>query len=626
MSKEYGLVRFHTWLSAFMLCTILLAGSLAGLFLIGSVRHHAFREDRTLTTDLTIRARHLDTLLSRYADRLHALRATAEDRLRAADRDTARDPHPLLSLMTYDAGQGLYHLDALHHPASRKEYGSLTGSAFTDLRDTAQLREMGMALDLVPHFRIASESFSLKPALYYLSARKFLSYYPWQPAGSLHFTDDLLKHPLYIDAGTEQNPRGDLYWASTPLHDDNTGLMASCAAPVYENQNFLGILAMDFHLHDVHALLVSPEPLRGTLMVVDGKGQILASSPPLVGQTPEPPVLAQILPEELRPSIDRIMEGTPGRLNDVGNHTVLRIPLGEAPWQLLFFRQNPGWYRTVLHHLGPGPLFSVAGLVFLTLTWMLATHFYIIGPSGKLLTFILALGRRHPANKTAVPLCWQPWFNTVEDIFRQNQNLTEQIAHQNKMLEKRIAKRTRDLGRTNAALRKANRKLQALSMIDELTRLANYRHFEGFLQQVWGMMQRRQEPVSLLLCDVDYFKQYNDTYGHEAGNRCLQAIAGVLSELAHRSCDLAARYGGEEFIVLLPGLSEENARIFAGRIQASIAGLAIPHTSSPAAPTVTLSIGIGTMVPSHQSLPRELFDMADKALYRAKSKGRNCIA
>lgn len=275
---------------------------------------------------------------------------------------------------------------------------------------------------------------------------------------------------------------------------------------------------------------------------------------------------------------------------------------------------------------GSRPILLLGTLMLLMAAWAIHIHIYISRPFRQFLEFILALSRRQPQPEFKLPACWLPWFNTVEGIFRDNEQLTAQIACQNRMLEQRVARRTRELERSNAALREANRRLQDLSMLDGLTQLANYRHFESFLGQIWGLMQRRREPVSLLLCDVDYFKQYNDTYGHQAGNECLRAIANVLSELAHRSSDLAARYGGEEFILLLPGLEAEQARRFATRIQRRITELAIPHSASEVAAVVTVSIGVAALAPSAENRPQQLFKLADEALYRAKSRGRNCIA
>ncbi|MGE4543295.1 MAG: diguanylate cyclase [Pedobacter sp.] len=625
MSKKSNLVRFHTRLSAFMLATFLLLGSLAGLFLDRSSHHLTRQNNRALTTRLIEKSRHLDSSLTRIGDHIRTLRATAQTQVIQTRQD--HDPTAsclLTSSLQYDEKKGYFHLDRLQHPFLQEQIGSLTGSGKPTQCDSETLREMNMALGLYSSFQAAADSFIPTPWFYYISAHSFLSLYPWQPSERYHFTPALLQHPLFMAGAPTHNPSRQLYWSHTPFKKTADNPTATCAAPVYFGDRFLGVIAMDFNLRELFESAAFLEAEQGTLLLIDEQEHLLASPTPIAGNPARSLTLEQILPAGLQ--VDDFAAIPAGQLRNWGTYSVLRMPLQQAPWQLIFYRRNQTWMQATLQHLGVGPLLLMVELSLVVAAWMFITHIYIVRPSKIFLKFMLALSRRQPKPEIKVPRCWQPWFNTVEGIFSDNENLAEQIACQNQLLEKRVAKRTRDLGHANAALRKANHRLQTLSLMDGLTQLANYTHFEGFLQQMWGLMQRRQEPLSLILCDVDYFKQYNDTYGHQAGNQCLKAIAGVLSELAHRSSDLAARYGGEEFILLLPGLNDEKAQLFAQRIQQRIALLDIPHSASQVAPIVTVSIGIATMTPSQLSRPQQLFEQADKALYRAKSKGRNCIA
>jgi diguanylate cyclase (GGDEF)-like protein len=573
------------------------------------------------------KSRHLDSSLTRIGDHIRTLRATAQTQviqIRQGYGSTARSH--LISSLQYDGKKGSFHLDGLQHPFPQKHIGSLTGLGNPKQSGAETLPELNMALNLYSGFQAAADSFIPPPWFYYISARSFLSLYPWQPSQRYHFTPALLKHPLFMAGTPAHNPSRQLYWSHTPFEKTANTPTATCAAPVYFGDRFLGIIAMDFNLRELFESAAFLEAEQGTLLLIDEQKQLLASPIPIAGNLARSLTLEQILPASLQGEGDDIAAIPAGQLRNWGTYSVLRMPLQQAPWQLIYYRRNPTWIQATLRHLGAAPLFLMVELSLVVAAWMFITHIYVVRPSKIFLKFMLALSRRQPRPEIKVPRCWQPWFNTVEGIFSDNENLAEQVACQNQLLEKRVAKRTRDLGHANAALRKANHRLQTLSLMDGLTQLANYTHFEGFLQQIWGLMQRRQEPLSLLLCDVDYFKQYNDTYGHQAGNQCLKAIAGVLGELAHRSSDLAARYGGEEFILLLPGLNDEKAHLFAQRIQQSIAILNIPHSASKVAPIVTVSIGVATIIPSPQYQPQQLFEQADKALYRAKSKGRNCIA
>ncbi|MEM6448200.1 MAG: diguanylate cyclase [Cyanobacteria bacterium P01_D01_bin.123] len=165
--------------------------------------------------------------------------------------------------------------------------------------------------------------------------------------------------------------------------------------------------------------------------------------------------------------------------------------------------------------------------------------------------------------------------------------------------------------------------LQKLAILDALTELANRRCFDETLQQEWNRMRRQRQPLSLAICDVDYFKRYNDTYGHQAGDKCLRAIASVLRENIQRAGNLPARYGGEEFAVIMPSTDETEAARVANKILQAIRNLNITHNKSDVATYVTISIGIATTIPQEQDHPDDLINRADRALYEAKLQGRD---
>ncbi len=172
-------------------------------------------------------------------------------------------------------------------------------------------------------------------------------------------------------------------------------------------------------------------------------------------------------------------------------------------------------------------------------------------------------------------------------------------------------------------LETANHELQRLAAFDALTQLANRRRFDEYLQQEWQRMMREQKSMSLLLCDIDSFKSYNDTYGHQAGDDCLRQVAQVIQRSAKRSIDLAARYGGEEFAVVLPNTDQDGAIQVAQMIQLGVKQRAIQHQASKVASTVTVSLGVASTIPSLITSPALLISAADKALYQAKAEGRD---
>jgi len=182
------------------------------------------------------------------------------------------------------------------------------------------------------------------------------------------------------------------------------------------------------------------------------------------------------------------------------------------------------------------------------------------------------------------------------------------------------------LHRLQQRLASANQELTRLVNLDGLTQLANRRCFNEHLEQEWRRMAREQQHLSLILCDIDFFKQYNDTYGHPTGDDCLQHVGAVLQACVKRPADLAARYGGEEFALTLPKTPMEGAIELAQRIQAQLFQLQLPHATSDVSAHLTLSMGIATVVPQSSRSPEDLVAAADQALYRAKQGGRNRFA
>jgi len=167
--------------------------------------------------------------------------------------------------------------------------------------------------------------------------------------------------------------------------------------------------------------------------------------------------------------------------------------------------------------------------------------------------------------------------------------------------------------------------LESRAMLDGLTNIANRRHFDEQLDREWKRAQRTATALTLIMVDIDYFKPYNDHYGHGAGDACLQKVAAELADSVERPPDLVARYGGEEFVVLLPATDAAGAGQIAERIRARIEALGIAHEYSAAAQRVTVSMGLASCVPVTGEAAASLLEKADRMLYRAKAAGRNQV-
>ncbi|NEP81247.1 MAG: PAS domain S-box protein [Okeania sp. SIO3B3] len=174
-------------------------------------------------------------------------------------------------------------------------------------------------------------------------------------------------------------------------------------------------------------------------------------------------------------------------------------------------------------------------------------------------------------------------------------------------------------------LQNANQELYKLATLDGLTKIANRRCFDEYLEKEWLRMGREKKPLSLIMCDIDFFKKYNDTYGHQKGDKCLQQVAKTLSKVVKRPTDLVARYGGEEFAIILSNTNLEGAIHIANIVQQEVYKLQITHQNSPIYKQVTLSLGVSSIIPFPEATYKSLIAGADRALYQAKEKGRNRV-
>jgi diguanylate cyclase (GGDEF)-like protein len=203
---------------------------------------------------------------------------------------------------------------------------------------------------------------------------------------------------------------------------------------------------------------------------------------------------------------------------------------------------------------------------------------------------------------------------SIRFLYEEEKRQSEELARQNLALEQ-----------AKLELEAANMALQRLASVDGLTQIPNRRCFDKQLEIEWQWMEREKESLSLILCDIDFFKLYNDRYGHQGGDECLKQVAQILASNAQRPGDLAARYGGEEFAVILSRTDVKGAMQVAESIRSDLKAAAILHAASTVSEFVTLSIGIAHAVPAAGLSIQGLIGQADRALYRAKLEGRDRI-
>ena len=214
----------------------------------------------------------------------------------------------------------------------------------------------------------------------------------------------------------------------------------------------------------------------------------------------------------------------------------------------------------------------------------------------------------------------------IKEYLQQLEGKVQDLTLSLHQIESRLTDEINQHRQAQIAFQKVKQELEFLATTDSLTQIPNRHCFERYLNQEWTRLTREQASISLLLCDVDYFKEYNDAYGHQAGDNCLRMVAQTLKNGVQRPADLVARYGGDEFAVVLPKTNLFGAVKIAEKMLIEVAKLQIPNPSSDNSQVVTISIGIASQIPACGQSVETLINQADQALYQAKTEGKNRFA
>jgi len=276
---------------------------------------------------------------------------------------------------------------------------------------------------------------------------------------------------------------------------------------------------------------------------------------------------------------------------------------------------------SVMHNIPGGRLYLLSWFLFLLLATMYPLRNYGLVPNNFFTVHGIQIGSLVEMMLLSFALAARINHIRAEKEKAQHEAIDAQSAlvaslkETEKVLEQRVAERTEQL-------EQANQRLSALSLTDGLTGIANRRRFDEVLAEEWKRMGRLGQPLALAMIDIDWFKKYNDHYGHQAGDACLVAVAHVLAANIGRTGDLVARYGGEEFAFIAPAVDAAGALTMAQKICDAISAQGMPHAESLFT-HVTASIGVASVVPDAGTGPESLIKRADEALYRAKASGRN---
>ncbi|MGG6242329.1 diguanylate cyclase domain-containing protein [Nodosilinea sp. AN01ver1] len=424
---------------------------------------------------------------------------------------------------------------------------------------------------------------------------------------------------------------GEPTWSPVYLDFETMLPTITANAPVYDpaSGDLLGVCATDVILSEelndfLRGLYISP---RGIAFIMDSSGLLIASSTPepIVAGAQEDTVLIPASASEnalIHGTAQYLMKNDSSLRDTGGSQEIFRLNRERYSLQTERFIDEFGldWRLVVVipeaDFMGEINASNRTTLVLYGLALLLT------GLSG----LVIAQWMTQPLRKLsdrARALALGQWDQPIEiersdaigDLSRSLAAMAQQLKEVFITLEHRVEER-------NQELVQLNQELQRLVHVDGLTKAANRRYFDTFLDQEWQRLTREQQPLSLILADADYFKRYNDTYGHQAGDQCLQTLVEIFLQAVRRPADLVARYGGEEFAIVLPNTDLSGAMHVAQHICDLLGDLNLPHATAPEG-RMTVSLGVASVIPSAKHEAQDLVAAADQALYAAKAKGRN---
>lgn len=417
------------------------------------------------------------------------------------------------------------------------------------------------------------------------------------------------------------------YAINDPAGDYGT-MGLGISAPLYgADDQFVGVISADLSIVQLSRWLSEVmERSGGVAFITESDGKLLANSTPdpvyflsrdetrrISIRESDSPLL-----RELGELLERQTESEQGRiLHQIGDERYLvdwvSYSLQDGPTLQIVQAIPQTQFMAPMLDLIRKLLLVAAGILLLGMLLITLVSIWVTRPLVALSRWATRLGR---GDWTYRPDIRTPVME-VSQLSQALGQMAHRMARQTQDLEQQVAARTREL-------EQANRELSRLSRTDALTGLANRRCFDEVLAREWARTRRFAQPLSLLMLDIDWFKAYNDHYGHVAGDRCMQLLADVLRQHTQRASDLAARYGGEEFAIICGGLDHAEALGLAEDIRDMLEHKALPHENSPLQ-VITVSIGVATLGRQEACSPEALIRAADLALYRAKASGRNRV-
>ena len=571
-------------------------------------------------------------------------------------------PHPLFEALTENPDEKSYSLQTIPPVINPEDSSYLVGGGTLPDRTSSKAKEIELALHLNPLLKDIKRQVPNATWIYYYSANHFINMYPFEPQALL-WSDEWMTHPLFAETKPDKNPQRSLRWHEAYVDEAGKGLMTSLVAPVFDkNDRFRAMVGIDFTLGSLHQYLAGPGLELGTTLLIDGRGNVLADPAQDMLQETKVPKLQDSLPPALQASVNTILTLPPNKYHDLAGWKIFVMDIENTPWRLIFLVDlNKLWLQTLSNMWAE----AIALLLLATVLGGVDQRYRL---SQNLLMFKSAVD----SNLAAIIITdIQSRIQYVNDSFSTmtgyssqevlgkkisllKSGLTPQETYtqlwsailagnswKNELLNKKkdgtlywasilispvtnkYTNRFFIVVMEDISERKSlQEKLQTLATTDELTGLTNRRHFFEIAKRELARAARYNKPASVLMLDIDYFKQVNDQSGHAAGDILLQKFAQHCLSLI-RPQDCLSRLGGEEFSILLPETNLEQAWILGERLRQSL-----EHAHFTIAPdtttTITCSIGVAQKLETDENF-EALLSRADAALYVAKNNGRNLV-